>query len=464
MEDVNQAPISARLSSADDVIDALGGTKKVAQLLNVGASSVSNYRKSGFPARTHFALSKICTEHGLDVADAVFGGINWDKPTTPRAASMNTTSNAGGISGNALDLFVANGFTPLDTPMLQPAAPFIDRMGGEMQRRLYTFNDPAGEQLCLRPDLTIPTALDYIAQKRTGTARYCYQGTAFRYQPRGSGKPEEFTQLGLEIIGGEKSNHDTYEILSLILDQIAAAGLTKIQLNEQHVTDYGMLSSFLNTLSLSKNVRAKIKRYINSVDNLEDIARLLAEDSKRTKLARTSTPYLDPQHIDPEKIIAGRAGAEIRQRMSKRNTDAEDIPIPDDTRDQLLEYISSLQNNRDTRETWLSNWGDSSKIKNDTFSSTFHKNLEFYATHASINPEEFSTENPQLEQVFNQKLAYYTGFSFEIRATALGTDNIIATGGRYDDLLHSLGADASIPAVGGAIMLERLAEAVAAST
>ena len=72
-------------------------------------------------------------------------------------------------------------------------------MGPEMQRRLFTFTDPGGEQLCLRPDLTIPTALAHIASGKSGEARYCYQGTAFRYQPRGSGQPEEFTQLGLRL-------------------------------------------------------------------------------------------------------------------------------------------------------------------------------------------------------------------------------------------------------------------------
>ena len=53
------------LSSAAAVIDALGGTKAVAELLDVGQSAVSNYRKLGFPARAHFALSKICAERGL---------------------------------------------------------------------------------------------------------------------------------------------------------------------------------------------------------------------------------------------------------------------------------------------------------------------------------------------------------------------------------------------------------------
>ena len=65
----------SRLTTATDVIDALGGTQAVARLLNVGASAVSNYRRLGFPARAYYKLSLACAQKGLDVAEAVFGGL-----------------------------------------------------------------------------------------------------------------------------------------------------------------------------------------------------------------------------------------------------------------------------------------------------------------------------------------------------------------------------------------------------
>jgi ATP phosphoribosyltransferase regulatory subunit len=54
-------------------------------------------------------------------------------------------------------------------------------------------------------------------------------------------------------------------------------------------------------------------------------------------------------------------------------------------------------------------------------------------------------------------MAYYTGLSFEIYAQ--GIDRPIAAGGRYDDLLQSLGAAKPLSAVGGAIAMERLTRA-----
>ena len=63
---------------------------------------------------------------------------------------------------------------------------------------------------------------------------------------------------------------------------------------------------------------------------------------------------------------------------------------------------------------------------------------------------------------FGRGMAYYTGRSFEIYAP--GMDRPIAAGGRYDDLLESLGAASPSPAVGGAIALERLQQAVGAQS
>src|SRR5262249_53476646 len=53
--------------------------------------------------------------------------------------------------------------------------------------------------LCLRPDLTIPVALDYLTSPAAGgSAGYCYLGPGFRQ--RGD-LPGEFLQAGIESFG-----------------------------------------------------------------------------------------------------------------------------------------------------------------------------------------------------------------------------------------------------------------------
>ena len=53
-------------------------------------------------------------------------------------------------------------------------------------------------------------------------------------------------------------------------------------------------------------------------------------------------------------------------------------------------------------------------------------------------------------------LEYYTGFLFEVFAKNLTQIGHVCGGGRYDNLLEGLGANASIPAVGFGIGLDRL--------
>ena len=53
---------------------------------------------------------------------------------------------------------------------------------------------------------------------------------------------------------------------------------------------------------------------------------------------------------------------------------------------------------------------------------------------------------------FRRDIEYYTGIVFEI----FSDKKEIARGGRYDDLLKSLGATKNIPAVGAAINLNNI--------
>jgi len=77
-----------------------------------------------------------------------------------------------------------------------------------------------------------------------------------------------------------------------------------------------------------------------------------------------------------------------------------------------------------------------------------------------LTAAELNRENPQkpvfLATAQGRKMAYYTGLAFEIHVPALNAQRVIASGGRYDDLLQSLGAPTPLAAVGGAIALERL--------
>ncbi|MDA8725297.1 ATP phosphoribosyltransferase regulatory subunit [Alphaproteobacteria bacterium] len=449
MEERPQAPIAAqasqaqvapsRLSSASDVIDALGGTNSVAEMLDIGASSVSNYRKQGFPARSHFILAKICAERGLDVADAVFGGYQLQARPKAYQRAAASSALASAAASPALTQLEQAGFKRVSLPILQPAAPFIDRMGPEMQRRLFTFTDPGGEQLCLRPDLTIPTALAHIASGQSGEARYCYQGTAFRYQPRGSGQPEEFTQLGMEIIGGGNGLDDDLAVLETIINTLRQAGLTR---NLRFVcADFDMMTHFLTALDMSSQARDIVWRLINRAQDADDFKKLASLQTGDKNAAAEAA-----KRVDVNAMIAGRSGSEILARLSRLDGAALDADSLDAVH-KFLAYLAAPNGMAEISTAFpqMKSWFETRTAQ---LGSVI---LPAMAGAAEMSDISFAP-------IIARGMAYYTGLSFEIYAQ--GIDRPIAAGGRYDDLLQSLGAPQPLSAIGGAIALERLNKAV----
>src|SRR3979411_3524355 len=100
---------------------------------------------------------------------------------------MTVTAAARGVAGSAawadalLLSFAQAGYLRAEPAILQPAEPFLDLSGEDIRKSLYLTTDPSGEELCLRPDLTIPVARDYLASGRAGQpAGFSYLAPGFR--------------------------------------------------------------------------------------------------------------------------------------------------------------------------------------------------------------------------------------------------------------------------------------------
>src|SRR4029077_1778880 len=81
-----------------------------------------------------------------------------------RTRTRTTMSEAQDLRADALVAsYERAGYARVAPAMLQPAEPFLDLSGEDIRRRMFLVNDAAGGELCLRPDLTIPVARDYLA-------------------------------------------------------------------------------------------------------------------------------------------------------------------------------------------------------------------------------------------------------------------------------------------------------------
>ena len=91
-----------------------------------------------------------------------------------------------GLVRGLADLFARRGYEPVDTPLLEETELFIRKSGGDLSSRLYSFREPGGYDVSLRPEFTAQV-LRLAAMSRLDDlpARFQYAGPVFRYPARG---------------------------------------------------------------------------------------------------------------------------------------------------------------------------------------------------------------------------------------------------------------------------------------
>ena len=150
--------------------------------------------------------------------------------------------------------------------------------------------------------------------------------------------------------------------------------------------------------------------------------------------------FYEMKKMEQNKIIAGRSISEILKRFDKKIKD----PRSFSEGKQIAKIIRSFLKINCKLTSLDEKLLDFVK-KNDLKKNIF-KEFKSIKNLKKLNQEVFFITN------FGRNIEYYTGLVFEIFAGK----KEIARGGRYDDLLKSLGAKKNIPAVGAAINLNNI--------
>ena len=360
-------------------------------------------------------------------------------------------------------VFEGAGFVNVEPPLLQPADVFLDRSGEDIRRRLFVFNDPAGQELCLRPDLTIPTCRLYLdGNAGRGEARLCYSGAAFRYDAQGSGEANEFIQTGAEFFGGKDAEAADAEMLALTTSAARAGGLEAFNIK---LGDLALFDALVDALDIPAGWRSRLKRHFWRPAYFKE---LLTSPKKAETPSAVGTFVLDAlgdldksaaqvviqDVLDLAKIVpvGGRSVEEIAERFLERSTLGHVGDLPAEIAKFIDTFLSLSLKPKDAAGR-LRELAKGAKIKLDAPIAALERRFEL------IDKRGVDLNKATFETGFGRKLEYYTGFVFEL---SVG-DNVFAGGGRYDGLLQSLGAKSRVPAVGCAITLERLTAAIAAA-
>ena len=360
--------------------------------------------------------------------------------------------------------FEKAGYAPVSAPALQPADIFLDMSGEDIRRRMYVFADPAGEELCLRPELTIPVCRLYL-ENGGGAQKLCSLGPVYRYQQRGSAKLREFTQAGLECLGASDAEAADAEVISLAARAIADAGLEAYEIE---MGDLALFDALIDALDLPPGWRSRLKRHFWRPDYFRELLDRLAagdagEDAGDRQALISAIAGLDDAQAkdvieDVLKLagiapVGGRTVEEVAERLIEQ-AELASSSVPK----AAAKLISSFLAVSGTPQEGIARvraLAEGAGVSIDEVIERFERRLDLTAkAGVDLSRAHFATG-------FGRNMAYYTGFVFEFRVSVLGPDAMICGGGRYDDLLSALGAEGSVPAVGCAVGIERLLAAVA---
>jgi ATP phosphoribosyltransferase regulatory subunit len=353
-----------------------------------------------------------------------------------------------------LSSFAQAGYVKAEPAILQPAEPFLDLSGEDIRKSLYLTSDAGGEELCLRPDLTIPVARDYLGSERAGQpAGFCYLGPVFRYR---AGRPSEFLQAGIESFGRQDRAAADAEMLALGLEAAAAFGISDVEIR---TGDVALFTALIDALDLYPVWRRRLMKDFNRKISLaQDIERLtlatgpghneyegvlaaLAGSDRKAALALVT----DMMSIAGASIVGGRTLDEIADRFLEQST-LKSGALPRDALTILKRFLA-ISGDPDDALGQLRALASDAGLNIDAAIDQVESRTGFMAARG-IEPRRigFATS-------FGRGVDYYTGFEFELQRKGVDDGPLIA-GGRYDGLMTQLGATTPIPAVGFSIWIE----------
>ena len=276
------------------------------------------------------------------------------------------------------------GFVEYDGPPLEPLELYTKKSGAEIVDQLYNFVDKGGRDVSLRPEMT-PTVARMVAAQANALrkpVRWFSIPQLFRYERAQRGRLREHFQLNCDIFGDGGESTDA-ELLALVIDMLREFGLTSDDVRVR-LSDRRLLNAVLRALG-------------HPDDRIPAIYGVL------DKLDRT------PRELSVEKLVA--AGCTVAQVD-------ELLTLIEVTEATGIAALAAILTDADGKGRLAA--------MQDTLAMT--ESLIGTAVAPWV----------RLDLTIVRGLAYYTGIVFEV-FDAKGELRAVCGGGRYDDLLNSLG-------------------------
>jgi len=280
------------------------------------------------------------------------------------------------------------GFVEYDGPPLEPLELYTRKSGDEIVGQLYSFTDKGDREVALRPEMT-PTLARMVAAKANAMRkpiRWFSVPQLFRYERQQKGRLREHFQLNVDIIG-EASVAADAELLAVAIDVMRAVGLSSQDVRAR-VSDRRLLTAALSSAGVRKN---ELPAVFAAIDKA-------GRESRDVTLGKG------------EKAVSGTEARRGVERLLENSTNLDSLARDFAHSPEVVEEVTRMR--------------------------------EYMAFLDALGVGDWVDFD--LSTV--RGLAYYTGKVFEL-FDAKGEFRAICGGGRYDDLLSTIGG-VDLPALG----------------
>ena len=372
-------------------------------------------------------------------------------------------------------LLSSYGYRSLDTPLLEPTELFLRKSGGELASQLFSFSDPAGRAVSLRPEFTAPAIRHYLdnSENIELPVRWQYSGPVFRFDGAALQSDEpyrsQFTQAGGELLGAEGVLADA-ELISLAVAALSEAGLEGWTLR---LSDLGVLNSLLDSLEISERARAFVVQSVPRMNDDPSIVQSLLEESRRLHIVgrNSEDDYLSQavqglSDDEARNVLLGVLRSNPLDQLGQRR--------PEEVVQRLLRKIRRSDAEDSLRRALELAW-DLAQVRGDAAAAIAGASSVLARAGADVAPASQTGRILAMLPGDWQKsgeilvdfglvrgLAYYNGIIFEVSHP--GWPGPLGGGGRYDGLARDLGGAHRLPALGFAYNLDALAELTSPET
>ncbi len=333
----------------------------------------------------------------------------------------------------------SKGFKYIELPSVIETNHIVQRSGESFRKFIFSFTDQNGNELCLRPDLTIASCLRYLENNLKGKQKIFYTGQAYR---KSQNKKDSIIrkQVGFEIIGSRNEKNDDKEIIHASLNSIKNFNYSSGIMTVGNVEIFNLL---ISKLDIPKRWKLRLSRHFWREDYFNDLLKRLETNSDvdPTIVEVDKKRYLSMSKNDQSSVIAGRTIKEILERFDKKLKDPRRTSKGRNISKIIKEFLK-IKCPMSNAANELNKFFKKNKI-----------NLFIDQKYFPISNNKLSKLNIIFSTAFGRQLEYYTGMVFKIDIKFKNRSINIFNGGRYDNLISDLGSKKKVPAVGAAALL-----------